>query len=60
MGLCENKENGLGLWLEGRRMGPSRDGYWEIEVQEEPATLKSEGVCGRHKEEAREWTERWR
>lgn len=31
-------------------MGPlSRDGYWEIEVREEPATLKSEGVCGRHK-----------
>ena len=24
-------------------MGPSRDGYWEIDVQEEPATLKSEG-----------------
>ena len=37
-------------------MGPSRDGYWEIDVQEEPATLKSEGACGWHKEEAREWT----
>ena len=36
---------------------PSGDGYWRTEVQEEPGSLKSEDVCSRHKEDAREWTE---
>ena len=60
MGLCEKKETLLASGWKVGGWAPSRDSYWEIEVREEPATLKSEGVCGRHKEEAREWTERWR